>query len=182
MLSELMDTLFKAEPNYAHFALADLEAKGKVKTIITQNVDGLHQKAGSKNVIEFHGNADFLVCIICGERYGVAEKVSEGLPPKCRCGRILKPDVVFFGEPIPEKAVNDAVRAAVTCDLFMLVGTSATVAPANQLPELALNRGVKLIEINPEPTHLSSKEGVVWVSGGASDAFERIIEVMEDIS
>ncbi len=182
MLGELMDTLASAEPNYAHFALAELEEKGKVGAIITQNVDGLHQRAGSKNVIEFHGNADYLVCVACGEKYNSAEKVSEGMPPRCICGKILKPDVVFFGEPIPEKAIKDALRATVTCDLFMLVGTSATVAPANQLPEMALNRGVRVIEINPEPTHLSSREGVIWVAGGASEVLRGITGMMEDIS
>ncbi len=179
MLGEMMSVLFEAKPTFAHFALAELEKMGIVSRVITQNIDGLHQMAGSCKVIEYHGNARNLACLDCRETFDSEEKLGEGVPPLCTCGSILKPDVVFFGEPIPKEAAASALDLARESDLFMVVGTSGTVAPANQLPFIALERGVPVIIINPERIELSAYPGTLWVEGTATGVLKNIIETLE---
>jgi len=169
MLGELYETLFAAKPGAAHCALARLEQKGYICSLITQNVDGLHQEGGSDNVLELHGNALSLVCMHCGKKYGARKKVKMAIPPRCECGEILKPGIVFFGEPIPKRRLVRARRDLHDGDLFMVVGTSATVSPANLLPEEARRRGIPIIEINREKTLLSSQDGVTSIFGKAGD-------------
>lgn len=149
-------TIFdRAKPNPAHNALAELEKLGYLKCIVTQNVDNLHQDAGSKVVIEYHGNARRLICLSCGKKYRRSEISLNVLPPTCICSGILKPDVVFFGEPIPKDARMEAERQARICDLMLVIGTSALVVPASYLPIMAKENGATLIEINPEETSLT---------------------------
>ncbi len=155
MMKELEAIFHEAKPNPAHKALAQLENQGYLKCIITQNVDNLHQDAGTKEVIEYHGNGRRLVCLSCGMKYKISEISLDILPPICNCSGILKPDVVFFGEPIPEDARTRAEREARLCDLMLVVGTSAAVVPASYLPVMARNHGATIVEINTEKTSLT---------------------------
>lgn len=179
MLGDMMSLLFEAKPNSAHIALAKLEKMGIVSRVITQNIDGLHQMAGSSRVIEYHGNARNLVCLDCRETFDTEEKLEEGVPPLCTCGSILKPDVVFFGEPIPKNAATSALDLARGADLFMVVGTSGTVAPANELPFIALERKIPVIIINPEKSELSAYPGTLWIEGSATEALGGIVDILK---
>jgi NAD-dependent deacetylase len=161
MLAELGRTLAGAEPNKAHYALAELESEGIVQAIITQNIDNLHQLAGSHRVIEFHGNGRRLVCLHC-PRTLEELPLSDEEPPRCpTCGAIAKPDVVLFGEVIPEQAIEEAFLLSSQCRVMLVVGTSATVVPAATLPWAAKNAGAALIEINPERTELTGQADLV---------------------
>jgi len=148
--------LASAEPNEGHRALAALEGAGIVSSIVTQNVDGLHQAAGSTNVIEVHGNLRSASCVGCGERYPIRvlrDAVRAGTLPRCgRCADLLKPDVVLFGEMLPEGAMRAAVREAERCDLMLVVGSSLVVAPVSQLPGTALAGRAHLAIVNLEET------------------------------
>ena len=136
-------------PNEGHYALAELEKMGVLRSVITQNIDGLHMKAGSKNVIELHGSLRETYCLKCGKEY-IAPRVPEGNPPYCDCGGVLKPNTVLFGERLPQDALIKAQREAMTCKIMILVGTSAVVQPAASLPYGAKEGGAKIIEINIE--------------------------------
>ncbi|HDN95870.1 MAG TPA: NAD-dependent deacylase [Thermoplasmatales archaeon] len=155
MLAEMLLTFKDVEPNPAHYALAELEKEGILKAVITQNIDNLHQKAGSKNVIEFHGNFNRLTCMKCGAKYGIDEINLEELPPKCKCEGIIKPDIIFFGEAIPRDALVKAFDMANRCDLMLVIGTSCVVYPAAELPLIAKRKGATIIEINREDTMIS---------------------------
>lgn len=155
MLSEMIEVLKRASPNPAHHGLAELERMGILRSVITQNVDGLHQAAGSRKVIEYHGNPKELVCISCWKRYPSMEMIAHGIPPRCDCGEILKPDIVFFGEPIPWGAQEDSEAEAKNCSVLIVAGTSAQVAPACGIPRIAKEHGAFVIEINPEETSLT---------------------------
>ena len=157
MLREMDGIVQGAEPNPAHRGLAKLEELGVLSGIVTQNIDNLHQQAGSKNVIEFHGNGQQLVCLSCDFSTTPAEARKLGQsPPRCRqCRAILKPDVVFFGEPIPVAASTAAMRLAQEASLVLVVGTSAVVAPASYIPMAAKKMGALVVEINLERTVLS---------------------------
>jgi len=154
MLAEMAELFEKAKPNPAHYALAELEKLGLLKAVITQNVDGLHQEAGSKKVIEFHGSFNTLTCLNCGKKYSKEEINLKNLP-RCTCNGILKPDIVFFGEPIPTKALNEAFELANKSDLILVIGTSCAVYPAAELPIIVKRNGGKIIEINREESELS---------------------------
>jgi NAD-dependent deacetylase len=144
-----------ARPNPAHFGLAQLEQMGFVHCIITQNVDNLHQEAGSRDVIEFHGNLRQVVCQGCRQLLPVAEISLEILPPYCGCGGVFKPAGVFFGEPIPPHVLYRAHEESRSCDVMLVVGTSAVVYPAADMPRVAKEAGAQVIEINPERTDLT---------------------------
>lgn len=151
MIKEFKEVIERARPNPAHLALARLEQLGFLRTVITQNVDGLHQEAGNANVIEFHGNSRQAVCLACGKKYPNARLDLETLPPHCfSCGGVLKPDAVFFGEPIPREALTRAREEAQSCRVVLVVGTSAVVEPAASIPYLARRAGAAIIEVNPE--------------------------------
>lgn len=155
------------QPNPGHYALAELERIGVIKAVLTQNVDGLHRRAGSQNVLEYHGSVDKLRCISCSARYDWDEfplekmKEENKLPPRCRyCGQPLKSDVVYFQEPIPQDVARKSSMEAQQCDVMLICGTSAAVYPFASLPYSARTRpGVKIIEVNAVPT-LLTKEGV----------------------
>jgi NAD-dependent deacetylase len=145
----------EAKPNSGHEALAELERRIPDFTLVTQNVDGLHQKAGSRRVIELHGN---IMRSKCSAEHVIVEEYAEGTPPRCpRCGAFLRPDVVWFGEMLPFGALEEASEAARGCDLFLSIGTSSLVYPAAALPHEALENGATLVEINPTQTPLTPR-------------------------
>jgi NAD-dependent deacetylase len=146
-----------AQPNPAHLALARLERRAGSFQLVTQNVDGLHQRAGSRNVIELHGNLTRTVCFEEGTRVSEWEETVE-VPPRCpTCGGLLRPDVVWFGEPLPAAAMEQALRASLECDVFLSVGTSTVVYPAASLPFEARRSGALVVEINLLPTPLTDE-------------------------
>jgi NAD-dependent deacetylase len=159
MLWELDRVLEAAEPNRAHLALAELEQMGLVSEVITQNVDGLHERAGSREVIELHGSRLTLSCLRCGEREGRDEVVARsgpgGVPTCLVCGGVLRPDVVLFGEELPVRALTRARQVTMECSDLLVIGTSAEVEPAASLPRRALRRGVRVWQIDPHP-HLDT--------------------------
>jgi NAD-dependent deacetylase len=156
--AELIELLRDARPNPAHLALAELEGVGVLRTVITQNIDGLHQKAGSRDVVEFHGGPGF-VCMRCGAEASIGEEALRGAhagrAPRHGCGGILRPAVVLFGEEIPPAAARRARDAVLGAGALLVVGTSAQVHPAAGLPDLARSRGAPIVEVNIEPTTLT---------------------------
>jgi NAD-dependent deacetylase len=143
------------KPNPGHSALVDFQKHIDEFDLITQNVDGLHQAAGSENVIELHGNIRKNKCIQCGKKYETLEGITEGVPPKCSCSGNIRPDVVWFGEMLPQDAINYAFAVSSECDLFFSVGTSAIVHPAASLPLIAKRTGAYVVEVNISPTEIS---------------------------
>jgi NAD-dependent deacetylase len=143
-------------PNAAHETLAEMEALLPDFTLITQNVDGLHQAAGSRNVLELHGNIWRTRCTRCGRTSDDHGVPLPEIPPRCsQCGALLRPDVVWFGESLPSQVLEGAWAAAARCRLMLVVGTSAEVQPAASLPLVALRHGARLVEVNPTETPLS---------------------------
>jgi NAD-dependent deacetylase len=177
MLEELGKIIENAKPNPAHFALAELEKLGVISSIITQNIDGLHQDAGSKKVIEFHGSHRYFICMWCGKRIEAKKVSMEKIPPECECGKPLKPDIVLFGEPIPQNSLSQSFREAESCDLMFVIGTSAVVAPASSLPILAKQNGAKIIEINPSSTHLTDSVADITIFESSGVALPKIVEI-----
>jgi|BEDMetMinimDraft_2_1075160.scaffolds.fasta_scaffold00218_6 NAD-dependent deacetylase len=153
---ERVTSLVNASPNTIHYSLAQMEESGLIKAIITQNVDGLHRMAGSKEVIELHGNIRNFYCFSCGLNYSLEQvlvKIRErGLPPMCSCGGIIRPDVVLFGEKV--KGFDRALRVALSSDLLLSLGSSLTVRPASLIPETVKSSGGKLIIVNLDETPL----------------------------
>jgi len=166
----------EVQPNPGHLALSKLEEMIPSFVVITQNVDNLHQRAGSKNVVELHGNILRNRCLSCG-RIIESETLefSEGVPRCPYCGGMLRPDVVWFGEMLPEEAIQKAYRAAETCDVFMVLGTSAVVYPAASLPEIAFRQGAFIVEINPEVTPVTDFAHVS-LRGKTGEILPKIIE------
>lgn len=178
MLRELSELLRRAEPNPGHRALARLEELGLLDGVVTQNVDNLHQRAGSRNVVEFHGNGATLRCRGCGSSLD-AERARKLLPvPRCGCGAVLKPDVIFFGEAIPSEALRRSNELALCAGVVLVVGTSATVTPASLIPLLAQQADAALAEFNLEPTELTSSCEFVC-HGNASDTLPALVERVE---
>ncbi len=159
------ESIRSAQPNPGHYALAELASRVRALTLVTQNVDGLHQRAGSTNVIEYHGNILRDRCTVeqrVVDRAGDEDEPGTPSLPRCAgCGALLRPDVVWFGELIPQQALLLADAAAAECDLFLSVGTSSLVYPAAGLAESALRAAACVIEINPNPTDLSRRAEVV---------------------
>jgi len=164
-LRPLADTLLSAAPNPAHQALADLETAGILHAVITQNIDGLHQKAGSQRVYELHGHIRTATCTRCYQSYPtdrfIQAYLATGEIPRCECGGILKPDAILIGEALPREVYQGALREARACDLMLVVGTSLEVAPASELPFLAQRRGAAIIVVNLAPTPLDDLASVV---------------------
>jgi NAD-dependent deacetylase len=155
-LAEFMKALDGAKPNAAHQAMAEMERLGFLQHIITQNIDNLHQEAGSTAITEIHGNRFKLRCIECNSRYPLKGFPLDEVPPLCpSCRGVLKTDTVMFGEPIPVDALRSCHNHTELCDCMLLVGTSAVVYPAAEFPLIALRAGATLIEVNPEETPLS---------------------------
>jgi NAD-dependent deacetylase len=142
-------------PNPAHHALAQLEARAAEFLLVTQNIDDLHRQAGSRRLAELHGNIWRVRCTREGTVRDLPEVPLREIPPRCACGALLRPDIVWFGEMLPAEALERAMAAAQACDTFLVVGTSALVQPAASLPMLAKEHGAAVIEVNPDPTPLS---------------------------
>lgn len=165
----------QAEPNPAHHALVRLQDRTPRFTLITQNVDGLHERAGSRDVQRLHGSIWITRCVQCGAESEDLRVPFPELPPRCACGGILRPGVVWFGEALPRRVWDNAEQAARNADLLLVVGTSAVVYPAASLVPLAAREGAKVVEINPGETPLSA---TVWSSlrGPAGEILPQIIE------
>ena len=157
--NERRGNIFAAQPNLGHKAIAELEKYVKV-VVLTQNIDGLHQKAGSTEVLELHGSIVKIKCSVCDFKDEIITEFSE-IPPLCKCGNILRPDVVWFGESLPQDVWQKAMIFASECDLMVIAGTSLVVSPANTLPIYAKQNNAILIEVNPENTEMSSEMDLV---------------------
>jgi len=171
MIKEIFyDFMGKAEPNAAHYACAALESAGYVKAVITQNIDALHIRAGSKVVHEFHGTLERFICTGCHRSIGFEPELLTELPPRClKCGAVLKPDFVFFSEQIDPQVYLKSQQCAESCDCMIIIGTSGEVMPACSLPHYAHRNGASIIEINPEPsafTHTISDIYIPEASAG----------------
>lgn len=175
------ELIAKTHPNLGHMALAEMEAqltrRGRDFTLITQNVDGLHRLAGNEAVLELHGNIHRTKCF--NENIVIDDWPDLGeVPPRCpRCGGYLRPDVVWFGESMPVTEWRAASEAAWACDVFFSIGTSSLVQPAAALPYRALERGVTVIEINPEETSLSGTAGMYSLRGKSGEVLPKLVEV-----
>lgn len=171
-----------AMPNPAHHALVDLEQRGHLEAVVTQNTDGLHQKAGSSRVIELHGSSHAVVCLNCHRRFprlDIDRINREHCPPNCpSCGgRFLKPTVVMFGEPLPVEALDAAQALARAADLLLIVGSSLQVYPAAGIPRVAREHGAQLCIINAEPTPFDDMAAVV-IHGKAGEVLPAILQRM----
>lgn len=173
--------VLEATPNPAHQALAQLEREGKLKAIITQNIDDLHNKAGSQTLYELHGHLREVTCIQCyqvQDSTAIFQKfVNDGKVPYCHCGGVLKPNVILFGEQLPMQEFISAQMVIKEADLMLIAGSSLEVAPASDLPELALANGAKLIIINHQPTYLDSKADVV-IQGDVAEILPQIVDLI----
>jgi NAD-dependent deacetylase len=171
-----------ALPNAAHYAIAELEKMGKLSSVITQNIDNLHEKAGNDPALvhELHGNMQFMICLDCGERYPV-ELLNQNIPsadyvPECKeCGGILKPDVIFFGEALPKKALMFATQESQECDLFIVIGSSLVVYPAAYMPMYAKNAGAGIVIINLGPTQQDGIADII-INASAGATMSAIME------
>ena len=171
----------KAEPNPAHHALVDLEKMIPRFLLLTQNVDGLHKKAGSKNVLELHGNIFRTRCLQCNNitSYKPTEETSKPFLPKCSCQGLLRPDVVWFGEPIPQAIWQQALDFLARSDTALICGTSGVVWPAAAIPEIAQQKNIKTIEINLEPTPVSSVVDLS-IQGKAGKILKQIVQALKN--
>ncbi|MDB9822505.1 NAD-dependent deacylase [Deltaproteobacteria bacterium] len=174
MLRDMEELVSHAKPNRAHTGMGELEEMGLLHFIITQNVDNLHQEGGAKNIIEYHGNSSTLSCQDCNRKYSSSEKKEEYLP-RCDCNNILKPDVIFFGEAIPQDVLYRTFRLAESAQALMVVGTSAVVSPANSIPDIAKQNGAKIIEVNKERTHLTESVTDIFIRGEAGKIMDRLV-------
>ena len=181
LFKDMKEVLDKAIPSDSHKGLAKLEEFGILKTIITQNVDGLHQMAGNSDVIEFHGNMAWQRCMECDTHYKTSRVDITEIPPRCDCGGILRPNAVLFGEMIPQEALWRSRQVAADCDVMLVIGTSAVVQPAAMLPVVAKESGAKIIEINPESTLLTGEISDYLIKGPAGDVMNGILEELQKI-
>jgi len=169
-------------PNAGHFALAAMEALFPGCTLITQNIDNLHRRAGSRHILELHGNIERNYCLKCGAPYGDEDlPQTEGVPRCSRagCAGLIRPDVVWFGEMLPEDEWDAAVRASAAADVFFSVGTSGIVYPAASLPLTAKQQGAFLVEINPEPTSLTRSVDL-FLQGLSGEILPAIVERVKE--
>ena len=180
------DHFGKALPNAAHLALAQWETAGdtgpvglgRLQCLITQNIDNLHYIAGSRNIVEFHGNSRLLLCMACGTRVDAAPALLETLPPRCPCGGVYKPDFIFFGEGIPPEAHARSQEAAGRSDVMIVVGSTGEVFPAAMVPRWASEAGAKIIEINPEPSEFTGTITDIHIPLKAGEAFRLLQKEM----
>lgn len=182
LLKEIFfSNLVKAKPNPAHFALADLENAGKLAGIVTQNIDGLHQKAGSDVVHEYHGSTRRMQCMACRTYFDTSSISLEKLPPPCpSCGGLLKPDFIFFGEGIPSDVHYAATDLAKQSDVCLIVGTGGQVAPANRIPYIVKNRGGIVIEVNLYDTDYSYTTSDYYLQGKAGIMLPKLVQAVLD--
>lgn len=174
------DYFGQANPNEAHQTLAKMESAGILDTVITQNIDNLHQLAGSKNVLEFHGHSRSLICMNCAQIHPVAEVSLDNLPPLCsECGGLLKPEFIFFGEGIPEPAHSLSMQAAEMADVFMIIGSTGEIMPASLIPAFAKDNGATIIEINVQPSNYTATVSDIFIQGRATEVFRHLANVLK---
>lgn len=181
-LRPLIVKMAVAKPNPAHDALADLERMGILQAVLTQNIDGLHQEAGSKNVIELHGSLETLTCPNCRRTVSggacYQDFIVDNVMPHCKeCGGILKPDIIFYQENLPEKAWWSAVHFAEQADVFLVAGTSLEVSPVSGLPLYALENGADLIILNYSTTYLD-KQATIAINGNIAVVLPEIVHAI----
>ena len=178
------EIIHRAQPNAAHFALAEMEqrlagnlARNQAEhfALLTQNVDGLHERAGSRNVIRLHGDIWRLRCVRCRAERQDASVPLDPFPPRCPCSSLMRPGVVWFGEALPQETWRQAAAAAGSAELFLVIGTSSLVQPAASLPLLGKQNGARLIEINPTPTPLSDLADLA-IRGKAAEVLGQLLE------
>ena len=177
--NERRENIFNAEPNLGHKAIAELEKSLQV-VVLTQNIDGLHQLAGSSKVLELHGSIVRIKCTSCDFKDEIFTEFSN-LPPLCKCGNILRPDVVWFGEGLPQEVWDEAIFQASSCDVMIIAGTSLVVSPANTLPIYARQNNATLIEINPEKT-IMTPEMDLSVRSTSAIALPELVSIFKKIS
>jgi NAD-dependent deacetylase len=182
---ELGTTIFRAKPHAGHKALTRLQKLGKLDAVLTQNIDGLHQRAKTENVIEFHGNVNESICMDCGEIYPITrlinQVVSGARKPKCKnCGGLLKPNAVFFGEMLDSKVLNKADEYVALCDLLIILGSSLVVYPVAFYPSKAASSGSKLAIINIQPTEFDSYAKVV-IHSKIGEVLPEIVDKVEQL-
>ena len=172
----------KVKPNPGHEILAKWEKEGRLTCVITQNIDDLHTIAGNKTVYEFHGNMSRFVCTRCGSKFPAREIKMTEQPPHCeKCGALLKPDFIFFGEGIPTDAYYGSINAAENCDAFVIVGTSGQVSPANMIPGIAKRQGAKIIEINVELSTDTNNISDIYLQGKSGEILPQIDALMTPV-
>jgi len=169
--------IFQAQPNPGHKAIAELEKYAEV-VVLTQNIDGLHQKSGSTKVLELHWSIVKIKCSVCDYKEEILTKISE-LPPLCKCGNILRPDVVWFGESLPQDVWQNAINLASNCDLMIIAGTSLVVSPANTLPIYAKQNNATLVEINPEDTEMSGEMDVT-IRNTSAESLPKLVSLFKN--
>jgi NAD-dependent deacetylase len=175
--AERRQNIISARPNAGHSAIAELQ-KYKDVIVLTQNIDGLHQRSGSNTVLELHGSIIRIKCTVCDFQKDFLENF-DILPPKCNCGAILRPDVVWFGEPLPLDVWTSAIKYAGSCDVMIVAGTSLVVSPANTLPIYAKQNDALLIEINPGKTLMS--DGMdLSIRGTSADVIPKLVTSIRD--
>jgi NAD-dependent deacetylase len=173
------DFFGSAKPNKAHEVLAWMQRKDLLHAVITQNIDNLHHEAGNTEIYEFHGNSRVLVCISCQERVDALEEVLAVLPPRCeKCGGLLKPDFIFFGEAIPEPARSLSFAEIDEADCFIVIGTTGEVMPASMIPRLAKQKGATIIEVNVSPSHYTAGVTDIFLEGRASEMMDQLQEAL----
>ena len=182
MATEMYEPIRKAQPNPAHLAISELEKLGNLDCVITQNIDGLHFKAGNseEKVIQLHGTAIFVSCLSCKKRYDrdeIQERIKKGLKaPLCDdCGGLLKPATISFGQSMPERETQEAYHRSSTCDLFIVIGSSLVVQPAASMPLVAKRNGARLVIINRDPTPYDDMADIV-IHGQAGPTMASILE------
>jgi NAD-dependent deacetylase len=173
--------LTEAEPNAAHRSLAELERRGLVRAVVTQNIDLLHERAGSSDVVEVHGSIRSSSCLVCGASYPLAaveEQLESRDAPVCSCGAILKPDVVFFGELLPEQAIDRAYELAREAALLLVVGSALEVWPIAELPLVTRRAGGTVAIVNRGPT-ARDEDALLRIDGSAGETLERVVAALD---
>jgi NAD-dependent deacetylase len=169
----------KSLPNKAHKVLAEVEKGNLLQSIVTQNIDNLHQEAGSREVYEFHGNMKKLLCTSCGKYHDVLKINLEKLPPQCsNCNGLLKPDFIFFGEGIPPDAYQKSMEAAQKAEVILIIGTTGEVMPAAQIPYIAKQNGAKVIEVNTKPSNYSGSITDIYLEGKATEVMGELMDAI----
>ena len=185
MATEMYEPIRMAQPNQAHLAIAELENLGKLDCVITQNIDGLHFKAGNseERVIQLHGTATFVSCLNCKKRFDrdeIQERIKKGeKAPRCdNCDGLLKPATISFGQSMPEKETEEAYHRSSLCDLFLVIGSSLVVQPAASMPLIAKRNGAKLVILNRDPTPYDDMADLI-IHGQAGPAMASILEYVK---
>lgn len=182
VVNEVFYKFFKeANPNPAHTTLVKWENEGRVKGIITQNIDSLHQIAGSKHVIEFHGGKGNFVCLKCDKKYPTESLKLTNEVPRCSCGGVLKPGFIFFGEGIPTDAYSESFELAEKCDVMLVIGTTGEVQPAAYLPIVAKQHKAVIIEVNPQKSTYTDNVTDIYIDMKAGEALPLIDNEIQKI-